>query len=73
MANGYGINLKIAVIYIFIGNIGGKTIGKTIGTSLGISLEKIREKQCNSIKNRIITYDIKRFLAVRMAVKTTVI
>lgn len=34
MANGYGINLKIAVIYIFIGNIGGKTIGKTIGTSM---------------------------------------
>ena len=38
MANGYGINLKIAVI--FIGNIGGKTIGKTIGTSM----EKITVK-----------------------------
>lgn len=37
-ANGYGINLKIAVI--FIGNISGKNIGKTIGTYM----EKITEK-----------------------------
>ena len=41
MANGYGINLIIAVIYSSVISAVKLSV-KAIGTSLGISLEKIR-------------------------------